>query len=101
MQGKMAYRWMSDVTQILDALGRGAEHVSERLLRMLYQDLRRLASTMLAQEPPGQTLEATALVHEAYVRLVDSEEEQNWKHRGHFFAAAAEEWPRCFQFCSS
>ena len=81
---------MSEVTQILDAIGRGDEQASEQLLPMIYQELRRLAANMLAQEPPGQTLEATALVHEAYVRLVDSEEEQKWKHRGHFFAAAAE-----------
>ena len=81
---------MSDITRILDAIGRGDEHASEQLLPMIYQELRRLAGNMLAQEPLGQTLEATALVHEAYVRLVDSEEEQKWKHRGHFFAAAAE-----------
>jgi RNA polymerase sigma factor (TIGR02999 family) len=85
---------MSDVTQILDAIGRGGEHASERLLPMIYQELRHLAANMLAQEPPGQTLQATALVHEAYVRLVDSEEEQKWKHRGHFFAAAAESMRR-------
>ena len=81
---------MSEVTQILDAIGRGDEHASEQLLPMIYQELRRLAANKLAQEPAGQTLEATALVHEAYVRLVDSEAEQKWKHRGHFFAAAAE-----------
>lgn len=81
---------MSEVTQILDAIGRGDQQASEQLLPVIYQDLRRLAATMLAQEPAGQTLEATALVHEAYVRLVDSEEEQKWNHRGHFFAAAAE-----------
>jgi RNA polymerase sigma factor (TIGR02999 family) len=81
---------MNEVTQILDAIGRGDAHASEQLLPVIYQDLRRLAAKMLAQEPAGQTLEATALVHEAYVRLVDSEEEQKWKHRGHFFAAAAE-----------
>src|SRR5436190_106447 len=81
---------MSEVTQILEATGRGDERASEQLLPMIYQELRRLAANMLAQELPGQTLEATALVHEAYVRLVDSEEEQEWNHRGHFFAAAAE-----------
>jgi RNA polymerase sigma factor (TIGR02999 family) len=81
---------MSDVTQIIEAVARGDKHASEQLLPIIYQELRTLAASKLAQEPPGQTLEATALVHEAYVRLVDSEEEQKWKHRGHFFAAAAE-----------
>ena len=81
---------MSDVTQIIDAMGRGDQQASEQLLPLIYQELRRLAASMLAKEPAGQTLEATALVHEAYVRLVDSNEEQKWKHRGHFFAAAAE-----------
>lgn len=81
---------MSEVTQILDAIGRGDAHASEELLPLIYQELRRLAAKMLAQEPAGQTLEATALVHEAYVRLVDAEAEQKWSHRGHFFAAAAE-----------
>lgn len=81
---------MSEVTQALDAIGRGDEHAFEQLLPLVYQDLRRLAASMLAQEPVGQTLQATALVHEAYVRLVDSEQEQNWNHRGHYFAAAAE-----------
>ncbi len=81
---------MSDVTQILDAIGRGDEHAAEQLLPLIYQELRDLAANLLAREAPGQTLEATALVHEAYVRLVDADEEQKWKHRGHFFAAAAE-----------
>jgi RNA polymerase sigma factor (TIGR02999 family) len=81
---------MSEVTQALDAIGRGDEHAFERLLPLVYEDLRRLAASMLAQEPMGQTLEATALVHEAYVRLAGSEQEQTWNHRGHYFAAAAE-----------
>lgn len=81
---------MTEVTQILDAIGRGDQQASEQLLPIIYQDLRRLAANMLAQEPAGQTLQATALVHEAYVRLVDSEAEQKWNHRGHFFNAAAE-----------
>jgi len=81
---------MSDVTQILDALGRGEEHASKHLLPMVYEALRNLAVSKLAQEPPGQTLQATDLVHEAYVRLVSSDDEQKWNHRGHFFAAAAE-----------
>ena len=81
---------MSDVTQALDAVARGDARADEQLLPLVYQDLRRVAAGMLAQERAGQTLEATALVHEAYVRLVDSEQEQTWKHRGHYFAAAAE-----------
>ncbi len=81
---------MTDVTQILEAIGRGEEYASEQLLPIIYNALRKLAVSKLAQEPPGQTLQATDLVHEAYVRLVDSEDEQKWKHRGHFFAAAAE-----------
>ena len=81
---------MSEVTQALDAIARGDEHAYEQLLPLVYQDLRRLATTMLAQEPVGQTLQATALVHEAYVRLADVDQEQTWKHRGHYFAAAAE-----------
>lgn len=82
--------WMSDITQIIDAIARGDKHASEQLLPILYQELRCLAARMLAQEPPGQTLEATALVHEAYVRLVDADAGPQWNHRGHFFAAAAE-----------
>src|SRR5687767_677629 len=81
---------MTDVTGIFDAIGRGDQQASEQLLPVLYQGLRRLAADMLAREPAGQTLEATALVHEAYVRLADADEEQTWRHRGHFFAAAAE-----------
>ena len=81
---------MNDLTQILDAIGRGDEYASEQLLPLIYQKLRSLAADLLAQESSSQTLEATALVHEAYVRLVDSDEEQKWKHRGHFFGAAAE-----------
>jgi RNA polymerase sigma factor (TIGR02999 family) len=81
---------MSEVTQILHAIGRGDQHASEQLLPLIYQELRNLAAKMLSQEPAGQTLEATALVHEAYVRLVDVQAEQKWNHRYHFFAAAAE-----------
>jgi RNA polymerase sigma factor (TIGR02999 family) len=81
---------MTEVTQVLDAIARGDAQASEQLLPLIYQELRRLAASMMAQEPAGHTLEATALVHEAYVRLVDSEEELKWSHRGHFFAAAAE-----------
>ena len=81
---------MTKITQILEALGRGEPHAAEELLPLVYDELRRLAAQRLAQERPGQTLQATALVHEAYVRLVDTQEEQRWRHRGHFFAAAAE-----------
>jgi len=81
---------MSEITQILDAIGRGEEHASKHLLPMVYEALRSLAISRLAQESPGQTLQATDLVHEAYVRLVSPDDEQKWNHRGHFFAAAAE-----------
>ena len=81
---------MSEVTRILAAIEQGHPQASERLLPLVYDELRTLAAQRLARETPGQTLEATALVHEAYVRLVDASEEQRWDSRGHFFAAAAE-----------
>jgi RNA polymerase sigma factor (TIGR02999 family) len=81
---------MSDVTPILSAIEAGDPHAAERLLPLVYDELRRLAAAKLAQEKPGQTLQATALVHEAYVRLVDTAKAQQWNSRGHFFAAAAE-----------
>jgi RNA polymerase sigma factor (TIGR02999 family) len=81
---------MSDVTQILAAIERGDHEASEQLLPLVYEELRKLATAKMAQEKPGQTLQATALVHEAYVRLVDGDKTQNWDSRGHFFAAAAE-----------
>jgi RNA polymerase sigma factor (TIGR02999 family) len=81
---------MSEVTHILSAIDRGDPRAAEQLLPLVYEELRRLAAQKLAQERPGQTLQATALVHEAYVRLVDTEEAQHWNSRGHFFAAAAE-----------
>jgi RNA polymerase sigma factor (TIGR02999 family) len=81
---------MSDVTRILSALEQGDHHAAEQLLPLVYEELRKLAAHKLAQEEPGQTLQATALVHEAYVRLVDVEKVQSWDSRGHFFAAAAE-----------
>jgi RNA polymerase sigma factor (TIGR02999 family) len=80
---------MSDVTQILSAIEQGDPHAAEQL-PLVYAELRQLAAAKLAQERPGQTLEATALVHEAYLRLVDGEKAQFWNSRGHFFAAAAE-----------
>jgi RNA polymerase sigma factor (TIGR02999 family) len=81
---------MSDVTHILSAIEEGDPHAAEQLLPLVYAELRKLAAQRLAQEKPGQTLQATALVHEAYVRLVDRENVQRWDSRGHFFAAAAE-----------
>ena len=81
---------MSDITHILCAIEQGDPHAAERLLPHVYTELRKLAAQRLAQEKPGQTLQATALVHEAYVRLVDVNEAQRWNGRGHFFAAAAE-----------
>jgi RNA polymerase sigma factor (TIGR02999 family) len=81
---------MSEVTRILNAIEQGDPHAAEQLLPLVYDELRKLAAQKLAQEKPGQTLEATALVHEAYLRLVDVEKVQSWDCRGHFFAAAAE-----------
>jgi RNA polymerase sigma factor (TIGR02999 family) len=81
---------MSDVTEILEQIERGEEVASERLLPLVYDELRRMAAVQMLKERPGQTLQATALVHEAYVRLVDDERAGQWKSRGHFFAAAAE-----------
>ena len=81
---------MTDVTRILSAIEQGDPHAAEQLLPLVYEELRKLAAQKLAQEKPGQTLEATALVHEAYVRLVDTDKVPHWNSRGHFFAAAAE-----------
>jgi RNA polymerase sigma factor (TIGR02999 family) len=81
---------VNDVSQILCAIEQGDSHATEQLLPLVYDELRRLAARKLAQESPGQTLEATALVHEAYMRLVDVDKTQTWETRGHFFAAAAE-----------
>jgi RNA polymerase sigma factor (TIGR02999 family) len=81
---------MSEVTRILSAMEQGDPQAAEQLLPLVYDALRQLAAHKLAQEQPGQTLEATALVHEAYLRLVGAEPAQHWNGRGHFFAAAAE-----------
>ena len=78
------------MTQILNQIQQGDAHAAERLLPLVYDELRKLAAQRLAQEKPGQTLQATALVHDAYIRLVDVEKAQHWNSRGHFFAAAAE-----------
>src|SRR5437773_7070962 len=82
--------FMSDVTHILSAIEQGDPSAAEQLLPLVYEELRKLAAQRLAQEQPGQTLQATALVHEVYLRLVDVEQAQHWNSRGHFFAAAAE-----------
>src|SRR6478672_9017323 len=81
---------MSDVTRILSAIEQGDAAAAGQLLPLVYDELRQLAAQKLAHEQPGQTLQATALVHEAYLRLVDAERAQHWNSRGHFFAAAAE-----------
>jgi RNA polymerase sigma factor (TIGR02999 family) len=81
---------MSDVTRILSAIDQGDPHAAEQLLPLVYEELRKLAAAKLAQEQPGQTLQATALVHEAYLRLVGPDQARGWNSRGHFFAAAAE-----------
>jgi RNA polymerase sigma factor (TIGR02999 family) len=81
---------MSDVTRILSKIESGDPSAAEQLLPLVYDELRKLAAAKLANEKPGQTLQATALVHDAYLRLVDVEQAQHWDSRGHFFAAAAE-----------
>jgi RNA polymerase sigma factor (TIGR02999 family) len=81
---------MSDVSRILSCIQKGDPSAANQLLPLVYDELHRLAAQKLAHENPGQTLQATALVHEAYLRLVDQAEEQSWNSRGHFFSAAAE-----------
>jgi RNA polymerase sigma factor (TIGR02999 family) len=81
---------MNEVTRVLSAIEHGEPHAADQLLPLVYDELRRLAAQKLAQEKPGQTLEATALVHDAYLRLVDSDQAKHWNSRHHFFAAAAE-----------
>lgn len=83
-------RPMSDVTRILSQIESGDPSAAEQLLPLVYDELRKLATAKLAQEKPGQTLQATALVHDAYIRLVDVDRAQQWNSRGHFFGAAAE-----------
>ncbi|MBN1853949.1 sigma-70 family RNA polymerase sigma factor [bacterium] len=85
---------MTDVQQILVAIEHGDAKAAEQLLPLVYDELRKLAAVKLANEKPGQTLQATALVHEAYLRLVDTDNVQHWEGRGHFFAAAAESMRR-------
>ena len=81
---------MNDATRILNQIEQGDPSAAEELLPLVYDELRKLAAARLAQEKPGQTLQATALVHDAYIRLVDVDKAQHWDSRGHFFAAAAE-----------
>src|SRR5947209_13884619 len=81
---------MNEVTRILSAIDAGDPRAAQHLLPLVYDELRRLAAAQVAREKPGQTLDATALVHEAYLRLVDQTHDQAWANRGHFFAAAAE-----------
>src|SRR5210317_475301 len=81
---------MTDVTQILSQIEDGDPSAAEQLLPLVYDELRKLAAAKLANEKPGQTLQATALVHDAYIRLVDVDKAQHWNSRGHFFGAAAE-----------
>ncbi|HJZ59220.1 MAG TPA: sigma-70 family RNA polymerase sigma factor [Gemmataceae bacterium] len=81
---------MNEVTRILGALEQGDPHAAEQLLPLVYDELRKLAAARMAEEKPGQTLQATALVHEAYLRLVGPADGHRWDNRGHFFAAAAE-----------
>ena len=92
---------MTDVTQILDEIEQGDPSAAKLLLPLVYEELRKLAALKLQQEKPGQTLQATALVHEAYMRLVDVEKAQHWDSRGHFFAAAAEAMRRILGRCIS
>jgi RNA polymerase sigma factor (TIGR02999 family) len=90
LSGAVTLDSMSEVTHILSAIEQGDPHAAAQLLPLVYDELRQLAAQKLAQEKPGQTLQATALVHEAYLRLVDVDKAQPWHSRGHFFAAAAE-----------
>src|SRR5271165_1245259 len=92
--GPVILNRMSEVTRILTAIEQGDPQASSQLLPLVYEELRRLAAQKLARETPGQTLDATALVHEAYLRLVGSGEQPRWDSRGHFFAAAAESMRR-------
>ena len=92
---------MSAVTQILSQIESGDSSAAEQLLPLVYEELRKLAAAKLAHEKPGQTLQATALVHEAYLRLVDVDKAQQWNSRGHFFAAAAEALAHTYEVNSS
>src|SRR5262252_6137186 len=86
----LTVRVVGDVTQILEAIQEGDPKAADQLLPLVYEELRKLAAAKMAQEKPGQTLQATALVHEAWLRLVGADEQKAWNSRGHFFGAAAE-----------
>lgn len=88
--GGIIFAHMNEITQVLERIGKGEPAAAEALLPLVYEELRKLAAQKMAQESPDQTLQPTALVHEAYLRLVDGEKPQHWDGRGHFFAAAAE-----------
>ena len=90
MSFRVILNCMSNITRVLSQIGQGDPSAAEQLLPLVYDELRKLAANRLKDEKPGQTLQATALVHEAYVRLLGKEESQHWNSRGHFFAAAAE-----------
>jgi RNA polymerase sigma factor (TIGR02999 family) len=90
LQDAIIFLSMNDITQVLERIHKGEPSAAEALLPLVYDELRKLAALKMAHESPGQTLEATALVHEAYLRLVDVEQRERWDGRGHFFAAAAE-----------
>jgi RNA polymerase sigma factor (TIGR02999 family) len=81
---------MTEVTQVLDAIEKGDPQAAKQLLPLVYDELRKLAAQRMAREAPGQTLQATALVHEAYLRLLGADKAQHWQNKAHFFAAAAE-----------
>lgn len=85
---------MPDLTLLIEAAAGGDRYASDQLLPLVYDELRHMAASKMSRENPGQTLDATALVHEAYLRMVDTEKVQNWNSRGHFFAAAAESMRR-------
>jgi RNA polymerase sigma factor (TIGR02999 family) len=89
-QGGIIAATMNEITQVLERIQNGEPSAAEVLLPLVYEELRKLAAQRMAQENPGHTLQATALVHEAYLRLVDTDQRQHWDGRGHFFAAAAE-----------
>src|SRR4051812_3726626 len=91
---------MSEVTRVLSAIEQGDPHAAEQLLPLVYQELRALAAQRLAQEKPGQTLQATALVHDAYLRLVAADSGRHWNGRTHFFRAAAEAMRRILVDCA-
>src|ERR1700736_1565623 len=88
--GRLSWPLMNEVTSILSAIEQGDPSAARKLLPLVYDELRKLAAAKLAQEKPGQTLQATALVHEAYLRLAEADKTVHWNSRGHFFAAAAE-----------